>query len=115
VSISQHDNPHDTILPVTGLALIHVARRVIVDGRHHRGQRSAGLGCCSSPPVFGFRLGRCRGKPRAGVSAAAASPDRLDRPVGSQQQRNQQDAYDSEQHRHGYLPSGRHRTIPNAK
>jgi hypothetical protein len=135
MSIGQHDNPHDTILPVTGRvlragylvagpasqlavmtgALVHVAGRVVVDSRHDRSQRPAGLGRCSSPPVFGFGLGRCRGEPRVGLSETAASPDRLDRPVGSQQQRDQQDNYASEQQRHGHLPSRRHRILPKAQ
>jgi hypothetical protein len=49
------------------------------------------------------------------MSAAAASPDRLDGAVGSQQQRDEQDNYDSEQHGHGHLSSRRHRTLPNAQ
>jgi hypothetical protein len=96
-------------------ALVHVPGRVVVDGRNDRGERPAGFVRCSSPSVFGFRPGRRRGEPRVGVSAAAASPDGLGCAVGTQQQRDEQDNYDSEQHRHGHLPSRRHRTLPNAK
>ena len=46
---------------------------------------------------LGFSLGRRGGEPLGGVTAAASALDCLERPVGHDQQADQQDKHDSDQ------------------